>query len=209
MEWLIIFGLAASSSLDNLGVGISYGMRRIKIGFLSNLLISLVCFAFSFGGIMFGRWVQLILPGSFPAVASAAILLAVGLRIIALSAPRGKEKAKEDPGAKLGVASILKNPELADMDKSSHISLLEALVLGAALSANALTNGLGAGLVGMSPIAISLASAAGSFATLWLGAKVGQKAVAIKIGKFEIGQFGTALSGMILVAIAVKSFLLA
>ncbi|MDR1640492.1 MAG: sporulation membrane protein YtaF [Clostridiales bacterium] len=208
MEWLIILGLAASSSLDNLGVGVSYGMRRIRIGFSSNMLISLVCFAFSFGGIVFGRWVQLILPGSFPAIVSAALLLAIGMRIIALSAPTGRSKESPDDG-KLGVTSILKNPELADMDKSSHISLLEALVLGAALSANALTNGLGAGLIGMSPIAISLASAAGSFATLWIGAKIGEKTAGIRIGKFEIGQFGTVLSGMILVAIAVKSFLLA
>ncbi|HAS00579.1 MAG TPA: sporulation membrane protein YtaF, partial [Brevibacillus sp.] len=32
MNWLLILGFAVSSSLDNLGVGISYGIRNIRIG---------------------------------------------------------------------------------------------------------------------------------------------------------------------------------
>jgi putative sporulation protein YtaF len=203
---LLILGLALSSSLDNLGVGISYGIRSIKIGVGSNLLISGVCLVFSFCGIMFGRWISAILPGSFPIVVSAALLLAIGLRIIMMSSPCKKEKPHADSNQKLGLFSILKNPELADMDSSKHISLAEALVLGAALSTNALTNGLSAGLVGLSPLAISITAAAGSFATLLIGASLGQRAAHVRVGKFELGQFGTLISGMLLVVLAIRNF---
>jgi hypothetical protein len=43
MEWLFILGFALSSSIDNFGVGISYGVRKIRIRWLSNLLIAAIC----------------------------------------------------------------------------------------------------------------------------------------------------------------------
>jgi len=43
MEWLFILGFALSSSIDNFGVGISYGVRKIRIRWLSHLLIAAIC----------------------------------------------------------------------------------------------------------------------------------------------------------------------
>ncbi|MGV4967043.1 sporulation membrane protein YtaF, partial [Priestia aryabhattai] len=43
MEWLFILGFALSSSIDNFGVGISYGVRKVRIRWLSNLLIAAIC----------------------------------------------------------------------------------------------------------------------------------------------------------------------
>jgi len=58
MEWLFILGFALSSSIDNFGVGISYGVRKVRIKWLSNLLIAAICFLFSMVGIMFGKWIR-------------------------------------------------------------------------------------------------------------------------------------------------------
>ena len=44
MAWLLILGLAVSSSIDNLGVGMSYGIRKIKISHASNMMIAFICF---------------------------------------------------------------------------------------------------------------------------------------------------------------------
>ncbi len=208
MSWLSILGFALSSSLDNLGVGITYGIRKIRIGLISNGAIAFVCFIFSYLGILFGKWISAIVPGILPMIFSAVLLFAVGLRIIWLSFPRKhrQEEKKEDDMVK-GLSSILKNPECADFDKSQDISFLEALVLGVALSANALTNGLSAGMLGYNPFIISLVSAAGSFVTIWLGVKTGQKVADITIGPFKLGQFGTLISGILLVLIAIRSFL--
>lgn len=204
MTWLFIVGLTLSSSLDNLGVGITYGIRKIRVGFLSNALISTVCFVLSYLGILFGRWVSSIIPGILPMLLSTALLFAIGFRIIWLSFPRERGQSAQRV---TGLSSILKNPECVDFDRSQHIGPLEALVLGFALAANALTNSLSAGLLGYSPLVISLAASIGSFLTVWLGVKIGQTVADIRIGSFRLGQFGTLISGILLVLIAINSFL--
>lgn len=69
----------------------------------------------------------------------------------------------------------MQNPEAADADGSGEIGILESMVLGVAVSANALTNGLSAGLIGLSPAAISITAAVGSFLTIWIGCSLGKK----------------------------------
>lgn len=207
MTWLFILGLALSSSLDNLGVGITYGIRKIRIGFSSNALISVVCFLFSYSGILFGNWISSVIPGLLPVLLSVFLLFVIGFRIIWLSLPHKQQKEEDESGERKGLSSILQNPECADIDNSKDIGVLEALVLGIALSANALTNGLSAGLLGYSPLVVSFASAVGSFLTVWLGVKVGEKVSDIQIGPFQLGKFGALISGILLVLIAIKSIL--
>ncbi|MFF2091179.1 manganese efflux pump [Paenibacillus sp. NPDC058174] len=233
MTWLLILGFTISSSLDNLGVGLSYGIRKIQIGVVSNLLIAAVCFLFSYSGIWFGKWISAVLPGVLPVLLSAFVLLIIGLRIILLSVPRkvqetagqtelsgGEQEQQGREGGPVavgevaagsaprprGLSAILRNPESVDLDKSNHIGILESLILGAALSANALTNGLSAGLLGISPMIISLMAAGGSFLTVWLGVWIGCKVAGVRVGPFTLGQFGTMVSGIILLLIAVNSF---
>lgn len=209
MAWLLILGFAVSSSLDNLGVGISYGIRGIRIGILSNLLMAIICFLLSEIGIVGGQWLSKVLPGTFPMLVGAFLLIIIGLRIILLAFPRKKQgtiDVQEGSADTKTLKGILQNPETVDADKSGEIGLGEAALLGIALSANAVTNGLGAGLIGLSPLAISLAAAIGSFITVWFGVAVGRKVAGIHIGSFTLGQFGTLLSGVILLVIAFNSF---
>lgn len=224
MTWLLILGFAVSSSLDNLGLGITYGIRKIKIGFFSNFVIACVCFIFSYSGIKFGKWISTVLPGILPILLSAFVLLVIGLRIILLAAPRKQaenKKNKRVEGAvgverndeaskrkRSGFGEIFRNPECVDLDHSNDIGIIEALILGIALSANALTNGLSAGLLGLSPLLISLTSALGSFITVGFGVWLGARVANVRIGSFTLGQFGTLLSGIILVLIAVHSIFL-
>lgn len=209
MAWLLILGFALSSSIDNLGVGMSYGLRKIRIGILSNLFIAVICFLFSMGGILSGQWIANLLPGILPTLLATFVLFFIGIRIILLTRPRENEgensrEGKEETGR---IEGILKHPERADRDRSGEIGLGEAALLGMALSANALTNGLSAGLIGLSPVVISLTAAIGSFLTLWLGVAIGRKVTEIRIGSFTIGQFSTVLSGVIIILIAINALL--
>jgi len=206
MEWLMIFGLAVSSSLDNFGVGIAYGIRNIRIGLISNLVIAVICFLFSMAGIMFGLWLAEILPGILPALIGGFLLLIIGLRIVLFAVPRKKPAAPVETAHSANIKEILTHPEIADIDKSGEIGFGESILLGIALSANALTNGLGAGLLGLSPLAISLTSAVGSFLTVWAGAMLGARVANVRIGSFTLGEAGTALSGIILIIIAAEAF---
>ncbi|MFD0679795.1 MULTISPECIES: sporulation membrane protein YtaF [unclassified Paenibacillus] len=209
MAWFLILGFAVSSSLDNLGVGISYGIREMRIRFLSNLVMAIICFLFSEIGILGGQWLSNVLPGIFPVLVGALLLFIIGIRIILLAVPRKKKISLTNglgQSESKSLKDILQNPETADTDKSGEIGIGEALILGVVLSANAVTNGLGAGLLGLSPLAISLTAAIGSFITVWFGVAVGRKVAGIHIGSFNLGQFGTMLSGIILLLIACNSF---
>ncbi|MFD0825412.1 sporulation membrane protein YtaF [Neobacillus sp. M.A.Huq-85] len=208
MSWLIILAFAASSSIDNLGIGISYGVRKIRIGIGANILMAIICYLMSLAGITFGIWVSRILPGIFPVVIGGLLLLIIGIRIILLAAPR-KNAIKDHEGydgQSTSIKTVIKNPELADVDQSGEIGWGEAMLLGVALSSNALTNGLGAGLLGLSPHAISLTAAIGSLISVWVGVKLGFKLSAVRIGPYTLGQFGTIISGIIIIIIAITAF---
>ncbi|MBS4173981.1 sporulation membrane protein YtaF [Bacillus sp. FJAT-49736] len=207
--WIMILAFAASSSIDNLGVGISYGIRKIRIGLWANTLISLICFLLSMGGITFGMWLSKVIPGVFPVVIGAVLLFIIGIRIILLAVPRRNGASQTDKMQERqskSLKGILKNPEVADMDHSGEINWIEASFLGVALSANALTNGLGAGLLGLSPLAISITAAIGSFLSVWAGVKLGSRVADIRIGSFTVGQFGAIVSGVIILIIAFTAF---
>ncbi|UPW84914.1 sporulation membrane protein YtaF [Lysinibacillus sp. Ag94] len=207
MTWLIILAFTFSSSIDNLGVGLSYGIRKINVRFDKNILISIICFLMSMAGITFGVWLSKILPGMLPVVIGAILLCIIGIRIILLAKPRKQETSKENKNnANNNVQDILRNPEEAQFNKSGEIGWGEAVLLGIALAANALTNGVGAGLLGLSPLVISILAAIGSFITVWLGVKLGSKVADVRIGSFTVGQFGTIISGVMLIIIAFAAF---
>lgn len=190
-SWLMIAALTFSSSIDNLGVGLSYGVRNIRINFLSNLFIAVICFLFSMCGIYFGMFIATVLPGILPVVLGAFLLVVIGLRIILMAVPR-KNQNPNTPSEAAGPKSI---------------GFVESTVLGVALSANALTNGIGAGLLGFSPLLISILAAVGSFVTVWAGVAFGIRLTHVRIGKFTVGQFGTLISGMLLLLVAFGAFL--
>ncbi|MFB4320747.1 manganese efflux pump [Priestia sp. BR_2] len=155
---------------------------------LSNLLIAAICFLFSMVGITFGRWISTILPGVFHVIVAVVLLTLIGIRIILLVVSQRNNGSDE--------------LDSSGQENVRYIGWIESIVLGVALSANALTNGLGAGLLGLSPLAISLTSAFGSFITVWLGVMVGKKAANVQIGKFTLSQFGTLISGITILIVA-------
>ncbi|MFJ8527464.1 sporulation membrane protein YtaF [Bacillus sp. NPDC094106] len=203
---ITILLLSLSSSIDNFGVGISYGIRNIRISLLANFIIAIIAFIFSEIGIRFGQYISTVFPGTLSNVIGTLFLFVIGLRIILMAVPRKKKGSQkvldEDESVSNVITGYLKSPEKADLDQSGDISFFEAIVLGIAISMNALTNGLGAGLLKLSPFAISLAAAIFSFLTIWLGVKLGKKVANVRIGSWTIGQFSTALSGLILLLIA-------
>ena len=195
MNWLIIIALTASSSIDNLSVGLSYGIRKVNVRMDKNFLIAVICFLFSYVGITFGMWIADILPGVFPIIVGALFLFIIGIRIMLLAKPSKKKAQKKETTEDIAA------------DEPEVIGWGESFVLGIALSANALTNGVGGGLIGLSPMLISFLAATGSFITVWLGVQLGSKVADVRIGSYTVGQFGTALSGILIIIVAVMVFL--
>ncbi|WP_420886963.1 sporulation membrane protein YtaF [Bacillus paramycoides] len=208
--WIMVLALTLSSSIDNLGVGISYGIRNIRISHFSNMIISVICFLFSLVGIYFGLWLSKILPGIMPVVIGSFLLVIIGIRIILLAVPRKQQVSVEGAEYEVATTETDVKGEIKDLTnvlgKSEGIGFVESVLLGIGLSVNALTNGLGAGLFGLSPIAICVAASIGSFLTVWGGVALGRKIAHIRIGRFTVGQFGTLISGTLLLIIACAAF---
>lgn len=200
--------LAMALSLDGFGAGITYGLRKTKIPFLSVVIISLcsgivLCISMQAGALL-----QRIFSPSAASVIGAVILMAMGgWSLIQQFAARSNREAGNEtlrstktetrkeavtkmvPLAKkeiftleirkLGlVIQILRSPTQADMDDSGSISSWEAMWLGAALSLDAFGAGLGAAMLGLSPWVTSAVAALFSGLFLLLGMKVGFRVAA-------------------------------
>jgi putative Mn2+ efflux pump MntP len=173
---LLLIGLAAN--LDNLGVGAAYGVRRIRIPILSNLVIAGIAFAFTLISVWAGDYTSQFLSRTTANWIGAVLLMGVGLY------------------------TLFQEPADADLDGSGEIGLSESLVLGVALSINCLSNGFSAGLWGLGALATATVTALFSVVTLGLGLSLGLRQVAS-----QWGRKATVLAGCLLIALAVHQVL--
>ncbi|WP_096202720.1 sporulation membrane protein YtaF [Bacillus sp. FJAT-45350] len=200
VEILSLLLLALAVSLDSFGVGLTYGLRKMKLPFMSLMFIA-SCSAISILVAMgFGTLIQNYISPSFAESLGGIILILIGSWALyqvfrrdskseevleeAVKQERINEEAKETEKKLLVnfeikmfglVIRILRKPMDADFDKSGTITGREAFLLGVALSLDAFGAGIGAALIGFSPIwmAITVAIMSASFVTL--GMKSGFK----------------------------------
>src|SRR5690625_6172975 len=77
--------------------------------------------------------------------------------------------------------SVLSSPQSADKYKSGTISLGEAFVLGSALALDAFGAGLGASMLGYSPLVTSISIAVMSGIFVFTGMRIGYMLSSIKL----------------------------
>lgn len=169
--------MAVALSLDGFGVGLAYGLRRIRIP-MSSLIVIALCTVVAMGiSMLFGSWVTLWFKFIPARLLGASILLALG--IFQLSRAIWNRKRETFPQAVpvmavalqkpvlepifrfqfrfLGlVIQVLKTPDIADVDGSGGISLRESLLLGSALAMDAFAGGIGAAMAGMTLSVIAI-----------------------------------------------------
>ncbi|MGG1617961.1 sporulation membrane protein YtaF [Paenibacillus sp. NRS-1782] len=198
-HWGALLLLAFALSLDSFGVGVTYGLRKMKIPLLSIVIIS-VCSGLVIGiSMQLGALLSQVLSPVYTTVFGAVILIGIGCHSLYQSLHR-KEDLIDDPDPensnvlvgekslevqeertvfslefrKWGlVIRILRSPSAADMDRSGSISAMEAVWLGIALSVDAFGAGLGAAMLGFQPLATALAIALFSGTFLIAGMKTG------------------------------------
>ncbi|OMD48395.1 sporulation membrane protein YtaF [Paenibacillus borealis] len=214
--------LAFALSLDGFGVGITYGLRKMKIPLLSIMIISLcsgivICVSMQVGVLL----AKVISPQAASSIGAIILVLMGCWSLVQMLIQKEKEHSPggQETGTVLlsGVASkgeaatadladttadsvseiekdaqkaavfslelrhlgvviqILRTPSSADMDASGSISSMEAMLLGIALSLDAFGAGLGAALLGFSPVSTSLMIALFSGTFLLLGMRTGLK----------------------------------
>ncbi|MGC9194577.1 MAG: sporulation membrane protein YtaF [Syntrophobacteraceae bacterium] len=213
-EISFILLMAISSNLDNVGVGIAYGARRISIPFASNLLIAAITTIGTFLSVAFGKSMSAFLKPQIANCLGSAILIGAGVWVafydsIAAS-PRTKpllEKAAVDSLTSRSffkkILTVLDNPCSADVDFSSHLDLRESAVLGLALTLNNLANGVGAGMIGLNTLWLCVFVFVLSIATILAGIMTGAR-----YGSRVFGRFSGIAAGIILILIGLCDLML-
>jgi len=204
LHLVTILLLSLSSNLDNVGVGVSYGIRKINIPFTSNLLIALVTSCGTLLSILLGQSIYLFISAEMAGLLGGGIIIAAGIWVLFQEKfmHRGQEPQEEkqlvaETGlSRFGfrqIVSILDNPIIADWDFSGHIDLREAIALSLGLTINNIPNGVGAGMLGCGAILMTSSVFLFSIMTIWVGITGGH------FGFKWLGQLTGVISGLILI----------
>lgn len=156
--------LAVALSLDGFGVGMAYGLRRIRIPWTSMLMIAFCTIVAMSSAVLFGGWFVHWVKFLPPNVLGAIILLSLGVyQVIHALRQRNVPEVEALEVSSLGavarepvikfqfeilgiVIQVLRYPEQADLDGSGIITIKESALLGTALSLDAFASGLAIGL---------------------------------------------------------------
>lgn len=171
---LVVFGIALS--LDGFTAGLAYGLRQVRIPFLSLMIICLtsgVAISISLGvGCIAARFIE-------PAAAQllgGVLLILLGFWILSQAMRRATQRALCIRIPPFGmVIKILFEPLDADMDRSGVICSREAGLLGIALSLDAFAAGFAIALSGLYSSYIPLFVTAGLFMLINAGILIGQR----------------------------------
>jgi len=203
----LFLGLAAN--LDNLGVGISYGVQKIRIPHLSNFLIALLSAIITAISVLAGHFLSryITVAGELGALMIVGIGVWVALHKTStnnsLPAAIPVMRTYSVPIKALScVVQIIKNPSAADLDANGFISTKEAMALGFTLSFNCIATGVGAGLTGLAPLPSALAVFLFSMMTISAGYLIGWKTTS---NRFE--HLSQVISGVLLILIGIYELL--
>lgn len=178
------FILAISSSIDSLGIGVTYGIKKKKISFFSTIILFLISLLVSFMSVFSGTILLNFLPKYITELIGCLILFIIGLFIIIKSILEKKSGKHND----------------FDFNNSNLIDPKEAIFLGLALSSDSFGIGISSSLIGTSYILFPILISIFQFIFLRLGITIGKK-----ISKFTgFSDFiCSILSGILLILIGI------
>lgn len=195
--------LAFAVSLDGFGVGVMYGLRKIRIPLLSIGIISLWSGIIIFSSMQIGVLMASFLNPVLAKRIGAVILIGIGIwALVQMMQQKHQEPEQPDQSGKIEeqaqqpsqtvdtlqktkeiliielkrfglVIQILRTPSMADVDRSGNISASEATLLGLALSLDAFGAGIGAALIGFAPLLTASIIALASGSFIAIGLRIG------------------------------------
>lgn len=212
MEFITPVLLAIALSIDGFGVGLTYGIRKVKLALLPIILIVTCSVIAMTVSIFAGQLATNFISYHIANVIGGTILVIIGFWQLIEGWKNYKfkkliKKGKENPvlltiNLKIFglVLQVMREPVKADMDKSGDINYGEALLLGVALNIDVMGAGLGAGIAGYSVLLIPIVATA-LFLALLLGLLLGKKYAA-----GFLRDKGHVLPGIILMLLGIINF---
>ncbi|GGE56595.1 hypothetical protein GCM10011391_39380 [Pullulanibacillus camelliae] len=195
MHLITILLIGIIANIDNLAIGCSYGLKKTKISFTSNLIIALLSMLFSFLALLAGHWITHSMTSDFANALGGCLLLIIGGFTITSTF---FERSSSFIESQLPFLKILYHPKKADLDENHQISSKEALLLGFSLALNSITTSFSVALTDSSFLIYTLSIGIFSFAFIAFGVKVGGL-LQNKMAGLEL--LAPLLSGLLLILI--------
>ena len=173
MQILSVILFAVSSNLDNLAVGLSYGLKRVHIPLFPSLLMGLITFMGTMLSMMFGQKLLPFLPDGFARLLGSIIILVMGgygmiSFLVKSYRSRGCQADKD-------FSDTILPPRM--------LPVREAFALGMALAVNNIGLGIGASMSGLGVLPASAGSFCFSIAFLTAGNRAGKRWLSSLIGR--------------------------
>ncbi|MCL1900926.1 MAG: sporulation membrane protein YtaF [Firmicutes bacterium] len=146
--------LTSACSVDCLVAGLAYGSDKIKIPFVSGLIINLICSGILAISLFLGGLIGDYIPQEITLIIACSILIFMGLHKLISSVLKAVFKKKEHSPKEIKFSlfgfqftlKICRPPQDYDTDKNKILSPKEAAFLAVALSIDGLAAGISAGL---------------------------------------------------------------
>lgn len=208
------FILAMSASLDSLGVGITYGIKKTKISFFSILILFILSLLITSISTILGNILSSYVSTTFTTILGSLMLCSIGFFIIynainsnrkTLSSNKVVTNMEYNIFIKcLGITiNIIKNPITSDFDKSNKIDIKESIFLGFALSLDSISIGFAGSTIGINFMIFSLFISLFQILFLSIGMFLGKKIS--QISKLP-SNIWNLISGTILIFIGISKF---
>lgn len=213
--------LAISSSIDSLGIGITYGIKNTKISHMAKVVLFVISFSLSLLSVWFGDILKNIFSDFATKLIGNLILIAMGIFVCFQAIRKDKKNMtqKVSPSEPiyennekiysffidfLGITiKIIKNPTSSDLDSSNSIDSKEALFLGFALSLDCFCIGAFGSIIGVSSFLFPLFISVFQLVFLSFGNIIGKKLHRLSHLPDNIW---SVISGILLVLIGVMRF---
>lgn len=219
--------LAISSSIDSLGIGITYGVKNTEISFKGKLVIFFISFIITLISLYFGSIIKTILPSYVSDYLGSFIFIIIGIFICFGALRNNKEiksndienildttKMKNNESVKtysffikfLGITvKIIKDATSSDLDNSKKIDSKEALFLSIVLSIDSICVGIGGGIIDLNNYIFPILIGVFQLFFLSLGTFLGKK-----IYKFTNlpNNIWSIISGILLIFLGILKLML-
>ncbi len=204
--FLSIFLLCLAPNLDNMAIGLAYGIRKINVPFKSNLAIAFFSGIAALISSLLGKLLANYIPIHTGNIIGGSIVSIMGLYTIFSYIYSKRKKSREEYQKSIqyisNIRAVMDDPSFADRDYSGDISLKESILLGIALAVNCLGTGFGAGMTGVNVFMLTAAIIGFSLITISLGYVIGKH----YSSKFS-GDKATIVSGLLLIAVGIYQVL--
>ena len=148
--------LSFSSSIDAIGIGITYGLKKTTFSLFSRIIFFLSALIATSLSIFLGNVIKNILPAKITVFLGALVIICIGLYTIIQS---------------------IKTTKDFDFDSSNTIDTKESLCLSLSVTLDSICLGLGSSMLGINPYLFPLSVASFHLLFLLLGDFLGKKLV--------------------------------